>query len=118
EGEEPENVRDPPSCHHRRRRLPGAADRGGGGFAPDRRGDDAPAVIDSFRVVTLGLALRGFTQPDHPDLDAEWHERLADWLRTGRLTVPRTRVTSIDRAPGALTRLFTGDTFGTTIVEP
>ncbi|MFF7993943.1 MDR family NADP-dependent oxidoreductase [Kitasatospora xanthocidica] len=94
--------------------LVGALD---GQLAPGRRGGDAPAVIDSFRVVTLGLTLRGFTQPDHPDLDAEWRERLAGWLRAGRLTVPWTPVAGIDRAPEALTRLLTGDVFGTTVVE-
>ncbi|GHF56710.1 NADP-dependent oxidoreductase [Kitasatospora xanthocidica] len=94
--------------------LVGALD---GQLAPGRRGGDAPAVIDGFRVVTLGLTLRGFSGLDHPDLDAEWRERLAGWLRAGRLTVPRTTVAGIDRAPEALTRLFTGDVFGTTVVE-
>ncbi|MFE6054150.1 MDR family NADP-dependent oxidoreductase [Kitasatospora sp. NPDC056446] len=94
--------------------LVGALD---GQLAPGGRGGDAPAVIDTFRVVTLGLTLRGYTQLDHPDVAAEWHGRLAGWLRTGELTVPRTSVAGIDRAARALTGLFTGDTFGTTIVE-
>ncbi|SOB79779.1 MDR family NADP-dependent oxidoreductase [Streptomyces sp. 1331.2] len=94
--------------------LVGALD---GQLAPDRRGGDAPAVIDTFRVITLGLTLRGFTQLTHPDLDAEWRDRLDAWLRAGQLALPRTSVTGIDRAPAALTGLFTGDTFGTTIVE-
>ncbi|MFI9362778.1 zinc-binding dehydrogenase [Kitasatospora sp. NPDC053057] len=88
-----------------------------GQLDPGTPGGDAPAVIDSFRVCTLGLTLRGFTGADHPDLDAEWRERLADWLRAGDVTFPWTSVTGIDRAPHALVRLFTGDTFGATIVE-
>ncbi|WP_030239552.1 MDR family NADP-dependent oxidoreductase [Streptomyces sp. NRRL S-350] len=94
--------------------LVGALD---GQFAPDRRGGDAPAVIDSFRVVTLGLTLSGYTHLDHPDLGAEWRERLGAWLRAGELTVPWNPVAGIDRAPAALTELFTGGTYGMTIVE-
>ncbi|MFI2609142.1 MDR family NADP-dependent oxidoreductase [Kitasatospora sp. NPDC018619] len=88
-----------------------------GQLAPDRPGGDAPAVVDTFRVITRGLALRGFTGTDHPDLEDEWRGRLGAWLRAGQITVPRTSVAGIDRAAEALTKLFTGDTFGTTIVE-
>ncbi|MFE7528964.1 MDR family NADP-dependent oxidoreductase [Kitasatospora sp. NPDC057542] len=88
-----------------------------GQLAPERPGGDAPTVIDAFRVVTLGLALRGFTGLDHPDLEAEWRERLGGWLRAGEISFPWTPVAGIDRAAAALTGLFTGDTFGTTIVE-
>ncbi|RGD55897.1 NADP-dependent oxidoreductase [Kitasatospora xanthocidica] len=100
--------------HGARFALVGALD---GQLAPERRGGDAPAVIDAFRVATLGLSLRGFTVLDHPDLEAEWRERLAGWLRAGEIVLPRTPVAGIDRAVGALTGLFTGDTFGTTVVE-
>ncbi|MBO1418611.1 NADP-dependent oxidoreductase [Streptomyces sp. FH025] len=88
-----------------------------GQLDPKLPGGNAPTVVDAFRVCTLGLSLRGFTLLDHPDLEAEWRERLGGWLRAGEITLPRTPVAGIDRAPHALTRLFTGDTFGTTIVE-
>ncbi|MGA5821345.1 MDR family NADP-dependent oxidoreductase [Kitasatospora sp. NPDC094028] len=88
-----------------------------GQLDPRRGGGSAPAVVDTFRVVTLGLSLRGFTLLDHPDLEAEWRERLAGWLRAGELGFPWTPVPGIDRAPEALSRLFTGDGFGATIVE-
>ncbi|MFI6158149.1 MDR family NADP-dependent oxidoreductase [Kitasatospora sp. NPDC051170] len=88
-----------------------------GQLDPARRGGDAPAVVDSFRIGTLGLSLRGFTILDHPDLEAEWRERLGGWLREGRITFPYTAVTGIDRAPGALSGLFTAGGFGATIVE-
>ncbi|MFJ6619357.1 MDR family NADP-dependent oxidoreductase [Kitasatospora sp. NPDC091335] len=100
--------------HGARFALVGALD---GQLAPERLGGDAPTVVDSFRIVTHGLTLRGFIGPDHPDLEAEWRERFAGWLRAGEITFPWTSVPGIDRAPGALTKLFTGDTFGTTIVE-
>ncbi|MER7850243.1 NADP-dependent oxidoreductase [Kitasatospora sp. NPDC096077] len=88
-----------------------------GQLDPARPGGSGPAVIDGFRVCTLGLTLRGFTGVDHPDLDAEWRERLGGWLRSGELSFPWTPVAGIDRAPEALARLYTGDTFGATIVE-
>jgi 2-alkenal reductase len=88
-----------------------------GQLDPRLPGGNSPAVIDSFRVVTLGLRLRGFTLLDHPDVEAEWRERLGGWLRSGDITFPWTPVAGIDRAPHALSRLFTGDTFGATIVE-
>ncbi|KJS59823.1 MDR family NADP-dependent oxidoreductase [Streptomyces rubellomurinus] len=88
-----------------------------GQLDPRRGGGSAPAVVDTFRIVTLGLSLRGFTLLDHPDLEAEWRERLAGWLRAGEITFPWTPVAGIDRAPEALSRLFTGDGFGTTVVE-
>ncbi|MFJ6385803.1 MDR family NADP-dependent oxidoreductase [Kitasatospora sp. NPDC092039] len=88
-----------------------------GQLDPERPGGDAPAVIDAFRVITRGLTLGGFSGFDHPDLEAEWRERFAGWLRAGEIALPRTSVPGIDRAPAALTELFTGDTFGTTVVE-
>ncbi|MBV2153048.1 NADP-dependent oxidoreductase [Kitasatospora sp. SUK 42] len=88
-----------------------------GQLDPELPGGSAPTVIDAFRICTLGASLRGFTLLDHPDLEAEWRERFGGWLRAGEITVPWTPVTGIDRAPHALTRLFTGDTFGTTVVE-
>ncbi|MER7669926.1 NADP-dependent oxidoreductase [Kitasatospora sp. NPDC096128] len=88
-----------------------------GQLDPTTPGGDAPVVIDAFRVCTLGLTLRGFTGVDHPELNAEWQEHLAGWLRAGEITFPLTSVTGIDQAPHALVRLFTGDTFGATVVE-
>ncbi|KJS51790.1 alcohol dehydrogenase, partial [Streptomyces rubellomurinus subsp. indigoferus] len=83
--------------------------RGGGG--------SAPAVGDAVRIVARGLSLRGFALLDQAELEAEWRERLAGWLRAGEITVPWTPLAGMDRAPEALSRLFTGDGFGTTVLE-
>ncbi|MFJ3220211.1 MDR family NADP-dependent oxidoreductase [Kitasatospora sp. NPDC086801] len=88
-----------------------------GQLAPERRGGSSPALVDGFRMIMLGLTLRGFTGADHPDLEAEWRERFGGWLRTGEIVFPSTRVPGIDQAPQALRRLFDGDTFGATIVD-
>ncbi|MFJ9694305.1 MDR family NADP-dependent oxidoreductase [Kitasatospora sp. NPDC101183] len=88
-----------------------------GQLDPGLPGGGAPAVLDTFRIGTLGLSLRGFTILDHPDLEAEWRERLAGWLREGRIVFPYTSVAGIDRAPEALNTLFTEGGFGATVVE-
>ncbi|MET9400139.1 NADP-dependent oxidoreductase [Kitasatospora sp. NPDC002965] len=89
-----------------------------GQMAPDRRGGSSPAVVDSFRLLSQGVTVRGFAGLQHPDLEAEWRQRLGGWLRAGQLVVPTTVVSGIEQAPSALPRLIDGDgIFGATIVE-
>ncbi|MFD4910830.1 MDR family NADP-dependent oxidoreductase [Kitasatospora purpeofusca] len=88
-----------------------------GQFDPARRGASAPAVVDSFRLLLLDATVHGIAGQRYQDLDPEWRERLAGWLRSGELTVPRTVLTGIEQAPGALSRLIEGDLFGALIVE-
>lgn len=88
-----------------------------GQMAPGGRGGSSPAVVDSFRLLALGVSVRGFRGLDHPDLEAEWRHRFGAWLRAGEISFPRTVVAGIDQAPGALTRLIGGDGFGAMIVE-
>ncbi|MFC5663922.1 MDR family NADP-dependent oxidoreductase [Kitasatospora misakiensis] len=88
-----------------------------GQLDPARRGASAPAVVDSFRLVVRDVTVHGIAGQRYQDLEPEWLERLAGWLRAGELTVPRTVLAGIDRAPGALSRLIDGDVFGALIVE-
>ncbi|MCX5166725.1 MDR family NADP-dependent oxidoreductase [Streptomyces antibioticus] len=88
-----------------------------GQLAPDRDGGSAPAEIDTFRLVTLGVSLRGYSGVDHPDVPQEWTERFGGWLRSGEITFPYARITGMDRAPGALQELFEGRHLGTLVVE-
>ncbi|AUY48429.1 NADP-dependent oxidoreductase [Streptomyces sp. CB01881] len=88
-----------------------------GQMAPDRRGGSSPAVVDTFRLLSQGVTVRGFRGQDHPGLEAEWRQRFGDWLRTGELTFPWTAVPGLNRAPEALPQLIEGRTFGATIVE-
>ncbi|MFB6889475.1 MDR family NADP-dependent oxidoreductase [Kitasatospora sp. NPDC056327] len=88
-----------------------------GQLDPARRGASAPAVVDSFRLVVRDVSVHGIAAQRYEGLDPEWRERLGGWLRGGELTVPRTVLTGIESAPGALSRLIGGDVFGATVVE-
>jgi NADPH-dependent curcumin reductase CurA len=84
---------------------------------PDRDGASAPAEIDTFRIITLGVTLRGFSSTDLPEVAEEWNKRFGDWLRSGEIVFPYVRIPGIDRAPRALQELFEGRHTGTVVVE-
>ncbi|NYV74460.1 NADP-dependent oxidoreductase [Streptomyces sp. UH6] len=88
-----------------------------GQLSPDTRGGSAPVGIDTYRVVTHGISLRGYSGTDHPDVADEWTTRFGAWLRAGDLTFPHVTVPGIERAPRALSELFEGRHFGTVVVE-
>ncbi|MEV6947459.1 NADP-dependent oxidoreductase [Streptomyces sp. NPDC051172] len=88
-----------------------------GQLSPHRDGGSAPAQIDTYRVVTQGITLRGYRGTDHPEVAEEWTKRFGDWLRTGEISFPYVRIPGIDRAPQALQELFEGRHFGTVVVE-
>ncbi|GAA1392291.1 NADP-dependent oxidoreductase [Kitasatospora putterlickiae] len=88
-----------------------------GQMDPARRGADAPAVVDTFRLLTQGVTVHGISGHGYAELEPEWRERLGEWLRGGGLTVPRTVLKGIEQAPGALSRLIDGDVFGVLVVE-
>ncbi|MET8703077.1 NADP-dependent oxidoreductase [Kitasatospora sp. NPDC004723] len=88
-----------------------------GQMDPARRGADAPAVVDTFRLLTRSVTVHGVSGQRYAELEPEWHERLGGWLRAGELAVPRTVLPGIAQAPGALSRLIDGDVFGAMVVE-
>jgi NADPH-dependent curcumin reductase CurA len=88
-----------------------------GQLAADGAGAAAPAEIDTFRLIVQGVSVRGYLGTDHPGVEAEWTARFAGWLRSGRIRLPLTRITGIDRAPRALRELIGGEHFGTVVVE-
>ncbi|MFJ2089854.1 MDR family NADP-dependent oxidoreductase [Streptomyces sp. NPDC087901] len=94
--------------------LVGALD---GQLSPDRAGGSAPAVLDTYRLLTRGITIAGYSGGDHPDVEAEWEARLGDWLRAGQIRFPYTPVQGMEQAPGALPGLIAGRSFGATIVE-
>ncbi|MFE9809005.1 MDR family NADP-dependent oxidoreductase [Streptomyces sp. NPDC005227] len=83
----------------------------------DRDGTTAPAEIDTFRVITLGITLRGFSSSDLGEAAEEWNKRFGDWLRSGEIVFPHVRIAGIDRAPWALQELFEGRHIGTVVVD-
>ncbi|MFE6163954.1 MDR family NADP-dependent oxidoreductase [Streptomyces sp. NPDC056486] len=94
--------------------LVGALD---GQLSPDRAGGSAPAVLDTYRLLTRGITIAGYNGTDHPDVEAEWEARFGNWLRTGDIQFPYTAVRGIERAPQALPELIAGRSFGAAVVE-
>ncbi|MEW2164868.1 NADP-dependent oxidoreductase [Streptomyces sp. NPDC007084] len=90
-----------------------------GQLSPERGrdGSTSPAEIDTFRIITLGLSLRGFSSADLGDAAEEWTKRFGEWLRSGDIVFPTARITGIDRAPQALQELFEGRHLGTVVVD-
>ncbi|MER5475928.1 NADP-dependent oxidoreductase [Streptomyces sp. NPDC002734] len=88
-----------------------------GQLSPGLRGGSAPVEIDSYRVLTHGITLRGYSGVDHPDVPEEWVARFGAWLRSGEISFPHVRIPGIERAPAALWELFEGRHFGTVVVE-
>jgi NADPH-dependent curcumin reductase CurA len=82
-----------------------------------RDGGGAPVEIDAFRLVVKGVSLRGYSGADHPEVEKEWTSRFGDWLRSGAISFPHTRIEGIDRAPQALRELIEGRHFGAVVVE-
>ncbi|MET8832197.1 NADP-dependent oxidoreductase [Streptomyces sp. NPDC004610] len=88
-----------------------------GQLAADGSGAAGPSEIDAFQLIVKGMTVRGYTGVDHPEVEAEWAGRLAEWLRSGRIRVPLTRIPGIDQAPRALREMIDGRHFGTVVVE-
>ncbi|MFD7183837.1 MDR family NADP-dependent oxidoreductase [Streptomyces sp. NPDC059904] len=88
-----------------------------GQLSAQRAGGSAPVEIDAYRLVVKGVSLRGYSGADHPDVDKEWTSRFGDWLRSGEISFPHTRIAGIDRAPQALQGLIEGRHFGAVVVE-
>ncbi|MFE5244861.1 MULTISPECIES: MDR family NADP-dependent oxidoreductase [unclassified Streptomyces] len=88
-----------------------------GQLSPDRAGGSAPTVLDSYRLLTRGITIAGYSGVDHPDVEAEWEARFGAWLRAGEIRFPYTPVRGMERAPGALPELIAGRSFGASVVE-
>ncbi|MFF9365006.1 MDR family NADP-dependent oxidoreductase [Streptomyces griseoluteus] len=100
--------------HGARIALVGALD---GQLSPDRAGGSAPAVLDTYRLLTRGITIFGYSGVDHPDVEAKWETHFGDWLRAGDIHFPYTPVRGMERTPGALPELIAGASFGASIVE-
>ncbi|MGW6062976.1 MDR family NADP-dependent oxidoreductase [Streptomyces sp. NPDC055189] len=94
--------------------LVGALD---GQLSADRAGGSAPAVLDTYRLLTRGIRIAGYTGLDHPDIEQEWEARFGEWLRSGDIQFPYTALRGMERAPQALPQLIAGRAFGAAIVE-
>ncbi|MFB7591930.1 zinc-binding dehydrogenase [Streptomyces sp. NPDC056169] len=76
--------------------LVGALD---GQLSPDRAGGNAPAVLDTYRLLTRGITIAGYNGVDRPDVEAEWETCFGHWLRVGDIHFPYTPVLGMQRTP-------------------
>ncbi|MFA3877728.1 zinc-binding dehydrogenase [Streptomyces sp. MMCC 100] len=60
--------------------LVGALD---GQLSPDRAGGSAPTVLDTYRLLTRGITIAGYSCVDHLHVETEWEGRFGKWLRGG-----------------------------------
>ncbi|MFI0168159.1 MDR family NADP-dependent oxidoreductase [Streptomyces sp. NPDC017095] len=88
-----------------------------GQLAAEGAGAAAPVEIDAYRLVLMGASLAGYIGTAHPGVEAEWTERFAAWLRSGRIRFPLTRVAGIGRAPQALREVIEGQYVGAVVVD-
>ncbi|MFE9644646.1 NADP-dependent oxidoreductase [Streptomyces sp. NPDC006365] len=90
-------------------------------FGEERRSADTSRrsadINQLIQAVLKRLTLRGFIVRDHEDLRPEFEERVADWLRSGRITVRETVVDGLENAPGALLSLLDGGNIGKMLVR-
>ncbi|WP_328979906.1 NADP-dependent oxidoreductase [Streptomyces canus] len=70
-----------------------------------------------IQAVLKRLTLRGFIVRDHDDLRPEFEQRVADWLRSGRITARETVTDGLDSAAGALLALLDGGNVGKMLVR-
>ncbi|WP_353946837.1 NADP-dependent oxidoreductase [Streptomyces sp. HUAS MG91] len=88
-----------------------------GQFDPVLSGGTSPAPIDTYLLIRQSVSLLGYQGGDHPGVEEEWREKLADWLRAGDIVYPYVTLPGMDRAPGALQELHQGRHFGTLVVR-
>ena len=79
-------------------------------------GTTAPVEVDSFQVILKQLTMAGYSAQGDRGLPQEWAGHFADWLRSGRIHFPHTRVEGIEQAPQALHDMLAGRYLGTVVV--
>ncbi|MEU0070111.1 NADP-dependent oxidoreductase [Streptomyces sp. NPDC006332] len=83
-------------------------------FGGERHTADLNQLI---QAVLKRLTLRGFIVRDHEDLRPEFESKVADWLRSGRITARETVTEGLDNAAGALSALLAGGNVGKMLVR-
>lgn len=68
-------------------------------------------------VLTRRVKLQGFIVTDHGDLQGEFLEKMAGWIRGGQVRWEETVHEGLDAAPAAFLGLFTGENLGKMLVR-
>jgi 2-alkenal reductase len=87
-----------------------------GQLSPHGTGTTAPVELDSYQLIIKQLTLAGFSAQGNRELQLEWDQRFAGWLRSGGIHVPYIRIEGIDQAPQALHDMLAGQYLGTVVV--
>lgn len=74
-------------------------------------------VRNLSNIIYGGITIRGFSGPEYAHLQAEFSERMADWLATGKIVYRETVLEGIERAPVAMMGLMRGDNLGKMLVK-
>ena len=70
-----------------------------------------------IQAVLKRLTLCGFIVRDHDDLRPEFEQRVAGWLRSGRIVARETVVDGLEHAAEALLSLLGGGNIGKMLVR-
>jgi NADPH-dependent curcumin reductase CurA len=70
-----------------------------------------------YKIVTHKLSAEGFIVTDHYDLNKSFQRAAAELVRTGKLKWKHTVSEGITSAPQAMINLFTGKSFGKTLIR-
>jgi NADPH-dependent curcumin reductase CurA len=87
-----------------------------GQLAPSGDGGTAPVEIDTYQLILKQVTMTGYVAGGDGELRAEWARRFADWLLSGAIQFPYTRVDGIDQAPQAFHDTLAGRYLGTVVV--
>jgi NADPH-dependent curcumin reductase CurA len=79
---------------------------------------EAPAAPRNLTIaIGKQLTLRGFLVGSHEHLRAEYHAKMADWLRKGEIRVDETIVDGLDQMPEAFLDMLRGANTGKMIIR-
>lgn len=80
-------------------------------------GDDRRGPVNYTRMIYQELTLRGFTVTAHEDLREDFQDRVAQWMREGKVHSVHTVMDGFDRIPEAFAALLSGGNIGRMVVN-
>jgi NADPH-dependent curcumin reductase CurA len=74
-------------------------------------------VRNLSNIIYGGITIRGFAGPEYMHLQGEFSERMADWVKTGKIKYRETVLDGIANAPAAMIGLMRGENLGKMLVK-
>lgn len=88
-----------------------------GAVSQYNRSEPAPGPRNMMFFVAKRLSMRGFIIGDHPHLRSEFEDKVAPWVRDGRVHYQETIVDGIENAPDAFMGMLRGENTGKMLVR-